>query len=132
MVWTDEKVAELARLWEEGKSTGEIGKALGVSKNSVVGKAHRLSLSARPSPIKRVARPVVEKVRVKKPAPASDAPKTSVGDLSGASCRWPFGDPREKDFHFCGKRAMAGKPYCDDHAALAYVSSRRDTSENVA
>ena len=53
MTWTDERVAELIRLWETGKSASEIGKILGVSKNSVVGKAHRLKLKSRPSPIRR-------------------------------------------------------------------------------
>ena len=53
MGWTDEQVEELKRLWGEGLTTGEIGKALGVSKNAVVGKAHRLALTGRPSPIRR-------------------------------------------------------------------------------
>ena len=53
MGWTDEQVEELKRLWEKGLTTGEIGKALGVSKNAVVGKAHRLGLNGRPSPIRR-------------------------------------------------------------------------------
>ena len=53
MSWTDEMVAELTKLWEEGLTTGEIGKRLGISKNAVVGKAHRLNLQSRPSPIKQ-------------------------------------------------------------------------------
>ncbi|HIP80004.1 MAG TPA: GcrA cell cycle regulator, partial [Kiloniellaceae bacterium] len=53
MTWTEERVAELMRLWEAGRSASEIGRLLGVSKNSVVGKAHRMKLAARPSPIKR-------------------------------------------------------------------------------
>ena len=39
MGWTDEQVEELKHLWDKGLTTGEIGKALGVSKNAVVGKA---------------------------------------------------------------------------------------------
>lgn len=53
MSWTPERIDELKRLWDSGHSASEIGKKLGVSKNAVVGKAHRLQLSARPSPIKR-------------------------------------------------------------------------------
>jgi GcrA cell cycle regulator len=53
MSWTPERIDELKRLWDAGHSASEIGKKLGVSKNAVVGKAHRLKLSARPSPIKR-------------------------------------------------------------------------------
>ena len=53
MAWTDEMVEELKKLWAEGVTTGEIGKRLNISKNSIVGKVHRLGLSGRPSPIKR-------------------------------------------------------------------------------
>ena len=41
-------------------------------------------------------------------------------DHRGAKCFWPFGDPREPEFHFCGAVAIEGKPYCADHCALAY------------
>ncbi|MBT7292761.1 MAG: GcrA cell cycle regulator, partial [Rhodospirillaceae bacterium] len=51
--WTPERIAEITRLWGEGLTTAEIGKVVGVSKNAVVGKAHRLGLPARPSPIRR-------------------------------------------------------------------------------
>jgi GcrA cell cycle regulator len=53
MEWTEETVAKLRALWDEGLSTAEIGRRLGVSKNAVVGKAHRLDLPPRPSPIRR-------------------------------------------------------------------------------
>lgn len=53
MAWTDEMVEQLRAMWKEGLTTGEIGKRLGVSKNSIVGKVHRLGLSGRPSPIKK-------------------------------------------------------------------------------
>lgn len=112
-VWTDERVEELKRLWGEGLTTGEIGKALGVSKNAVVGKAHRLGLKGRPSPIKRV----------KQAKPKAEPKIRSVIDLSAHTCRWPIGDPREPGFHFCGKPAIPGKPYCHEHAAIAYVNS---------
>ncbi|WP_282609969.1 GcrA family cell cycle regulator [Pelagibius sp. Alg239-R121] len=53
MSWTPERIDELTKLWETGHSASAIGKILGVSKNAVVGKAHRMKLQARPSPIKR-------------------------------------------------------------------------------
>jgi GcrA cell cycle regulator len=53
MEWADETIVRLRALWDEGLSTAEIGRRLGVSKNAVVGKAHRLDLPARPSPIRR-------------------------------------------------------------------------------
>ena len=53
MEWAEETIVRLRSLWDEGLSTAEIGRRLGVSKNAVVGKAHRLDLPARPSPIRR-------------------------------------------------------------------------------
>lgn len=129
MGWTDEQVEELKRLWNEGLTTGDIGKALGVSKNAVVGKAHRLGLNSRPSPIRRdddeTAAPElplkpVKTEKVKKPAEKL----FTVNDLTHSSCRWPVGDPKDADFHFCGKEALPDKPYCAEHAAIAYVSAK--------
>jgi GcrA cell cycle regulator len=57
MDWNDETITRLRALWAEGHSTAEIGRRLGVSKNAVVGKAHRLNLPPRPSPIRRDATP---------------------------------------------------------------------------
>src|SRR5476651_2118752 len=53
MEWNDEVIGHLRALWAEGHSTAEIGRRLGVTKNAIVGKAHRLDLPARPSPIRR-------------------------------------------------------------------------------
>lgn len=145
MVWTDEQVEELKRLWDDGLSTGEIGKILGMSKNAVVGKAHRLGLVSRPSPIRRgegekpepevktkpaekkKAPPAAEKkkpAKAAKPAAKKDAHLLTVNDLTHDSCRWPIGDPKDADFHFCGKKAVADRPYCAEHCELAYVSTK--------
>ncbi len=51
MAWTDEQVEQLRTLWAEGHSTAEIGRRMGLEKNAVVGKAHRLGLASRASPI---------------------------------------------------------------------------------
>ena len=72
MTWTAEKIKQLKKLWLKGKSTIEIGKELGISKNAVVGKVHRLELAARPSPIKRT-----EKAK----SPNSAAKKTVKKEL---------------------------------------------------
>ena len=53
MAWTEKMVEDLKIMWKQGLTTGEIGKRLGVSNNSIVGKVHRLQLDARPSPIKK-------------------------------------------------------------------------------
>ena len=53
MAWTEEMINDLKQMWKDGLTTNEIAKRLGVSKNSIVGKVHRLNLKARPSPIKK-------------------------------------------------------------------------------
>lgn len=142
MDWTPEQIADLMRLWNDGLSTSEIGKRLGITKNAVVGKAHRLHLSARPSPIKRVAmrlplvkpalpRPVVTVAPVAAPTPVAQpatAPKRAV-EMTPHSCRWPVGHPGDAGFHFCGDSALPGKPYCATHAAAAYVKVKPKTGE---
>ncbi|MCK8783218.1 GcrA cell cycle regulator [Roseomonas sp. NAR14] len=78
MDWTAEAIERLRALWAEGHSTAEIGRRMGVSKNAVVGKAHRLNLPPRPSPIHREgsAEPGVEGVPARRlPAPRSTAPR---------------------------------------------------------
>ncbi len=126
MAWTTEKIKQLKKLWNKGKSTVEIGKELGISKNAVVGKVHRLELEARPSPIKKP----VKTTRPKKTEPES---KTHIGllDLKMNSCRWPIGDPKDADFHFCGATTSTGKPYCPEHCKIAYTSLKELTLQNA-
>lgn len=153
MAWTEQMVEELRKMWKEGLTTGEIGKRLNVSKNSIVGKVHRLGLSGRPSPIKKKdetevkaaapakpAKPAAEPAPVpakKKPDPelktvSTPAPKTgsfaksgscnvSLTELDNHTCRWPVGDPKDDNFHFCGKKVRIGQTYCEEHSAQAYV-----------
>ena len=64
MAWTPELIKELKRLWNKGLTTVEIGNRIGVSKNAVVGKAHRLGLEGRPSPIKREKKKITENIKV--------------------------------------------------------------------
>ena len=71
MEWTDEAIAKLRALWAEGLSTAEIGRRLNISKNAVVGKAHRLNLPPRPSPIRRT--------EGEAPSPRQPAPKRAQG-----------------------------------------------------
>ncbi|RYG94794.1 MAG: GcrA cell cycle regulator, partial [Alphaproteobacteria bacterium] len=53
MSWTDERIATLSKMWEGGQTASQIAEALGgVSRNAVIGKAHRLGLQSRPSPVK--------------------------------------------------------------------------------
>ncbi len=116
--WTDERIEELKQLWGEGLSAQDIGKKLGVTKNAVIGKAHRLGLPPRPSPIRR-ARPATATKARRKTSP------TSVGlRATGHTCVWPIGDPAEDDFRFCDAPSMPHKPYCQKHYDLAYIQPR--------
>ncbi len=130
MAWTAEKIKQLKKLWLKGKSTVEIGKELGISKNAVVGKVHRLELAARPSPIKReTKKSTTPKQRIIK----KDLKPQNITlmDLKLNSCRWPIGDPKDDDFHFCGADSVTGKPYCAEHCKLAYTSLKELTLQNA-
>jgi len=70
MSWTDERIATLQKLWEGGATASQIAEELGgVSRNAVIGKAHRLGLKARPSPVKSADKK--KKAPAKKAAPAA-------------------------------------------------------------
>lgn len=71
MSWTDERIDTLKRMWNSGLTATQIAEELGgVSRNAVIGKAHRLGLPARPSPVK----PNEPKEATPRPAPAAAAP----------------------------------------------------------
>jgi len=102
LTWTPERIERLTALWEEGVTTAEIGRRIGVTKNAVIGKVHRIGLVP----------------RVVKETPP---PRRNVFDFAGPVCMWPVGHPTDDDFHFCGGAPLAGKPYCAHHAAVAYI-----------
>ena len=141
MGWTDESVNKLRELWAQGLTANEIAKKLGVTKNAIVGKVHRLCLTARPSPIKPKESAVqtapklplsasevdvVESADEKsKTADKNENSNIKLVDLDSHTCRWPLGDPRDDDFSFCGKKVRSGQTYCDEHAMMAYVKATR-------
>lgn len=143
MSWTDDRVDLLKKLWGEGKTAAEIAKQLGgVTRNAVIGKAHRLKLSNRVSPIQQNRKPKVQVPRkvakasndsgvIKKaPTPVkSSLPEVKGGksllDLKAGECRWPQGDPQEKEFGFCADNCVPGLPYCATHAKAAYQAARK-------
>jgi GcrA cell cycle regulator len=70
MSWTDQRIDQLKALWEKGLTASQIAEELGgVSRNAVIGKAHRLGLKSRPSPVK--ANDTDKKATLKKPAAAA-------------------------------------------------------------
>ena len=120
-VWNEQRLESLKRLWAEGLSITRIGLEIGVSRNAVVGKAHRMGLPRRQSPIARSDRPApAPKRRTLSPLAAQD--------WSRDKCRWPIGDPRAHDFHFCGDPIEPGRPYCSAHCAMAYTTARTGTT----
>ena len=126
-VWTDERLDELKKLWAEGLSISQIGEALGVSRNAIAGKAHRMGLPKRPSPI--------SKSKTEKPASVIVEDEQILPlrlelrqlEWSRSKCCWPTGDPKKNGFVFCGDAVVPGKPYCLSHCQEAYTTSR-DTS----
>ncbi|MBO7350671.1 MAG: hypothetical protein J6U18_03675 [Acetobacter sp.] len=76
MKWTEKVVEQLKQLWVDDLSTAEIGRRLNMTKNAVVGKAHRLGLSSRPSPI--------QKTTEAKPLTPTTPQKTTISEKTQA------------------------------------------------
>ena len=132
MSWTDERVDLLKKLWGEGRTAAEIASELGgITRNAVIGKAHRLKLSNRVSPIqqdnKKITlpmpanrdKPVVVSVPRTAAAPVSQIKIRNEGvkmsELRDRMCRWPFGDPKNVRFpflrlHFGARPALLPRP----------------------
>ena len=91
MAWTEQMVEDLKKMWHEGLTTGEIGKRLGVSKNSIVGKVHRLQLSGRPSPIKKK-----DEISEEKAAPAKPAKEEKAAPVKAKEEKRPEPAKEEK------------------------------------
>ena len=128
MPWNDANVSRLRELWDQGLPTAQIGKLIGFTKNAVVGKAHRIGLERRPSPIRRTAiKPDRKKARspvmpilnfesnniVKQKEDTSNTRvfqpmvKNPFTNSLKRGCEWPEGHPDEQEFHFCEKAAAA-------------------------
>lgn len=95
MSWTDDRIGVLKRMWKEGKSAAEIAKALGkgVTRNAVIGKAHRMGLSGRPSPIKKDTAPkkkAAESAPARKKATSTATPQKTPR----ASARKPVAETK--------------------------------------
>ena len=152
MSWNDDNVSRLKELWDQGLPTAQIGKLLGFTKNAVVGKAHRIGLERRPSPIRRTAvkpdrkkarSPVMpklafetssieEKIYTPKIATFTPNVKNIFTTNAKRGCEWPKGHPDEPEFHFCNKERFEDKPYCLNHCVVAYVIPEKDDIKPMA
>ena len=127
--WSDERVEELKTLWGAGKTAAQIATDLGdgLTRNAVIGKAHRLGLSGRIAPVAK---------KIDKPLPPESTEVLaknggiSLLELTEKTCRYPYGDPKKPNFHFCGGSSLPGLPYCGEHAAMAYQTNSRKFTIN--
>ena len=138
MSWTDEKVAKLKELWGKGNTASQIAEIIGgISRNAVIGKAHRLNLSAKIKTrsatsnenyensidnknikSKRSRRSRFKSLIIEKDFEPEN-PKT-LEELDENSCKWPIGHPDEKNFYFCGRTSLKDFSYCRLHLLYAY------------
>ena len=148
MSWTDEKVAKLKELWGKGNTASQIAEIIGgISRNAVIGKAHRLNLSAkiktRSSPAnqknfkldnqenklqKRSRRNKFKSLIIEKDFEPEN-PK-QLEELDESVCKWPIGHPNESSFYFCGRKSLKDFSYCKLH--LLYAFQPKGKKEDAA
>ena len=148
MSWTEEKVAKLKELWGKGSTASQIAEIIGgISRNAVIGKAHRLNLSSKIKTRtatsnqsfensleekniknKRVRRSKFKSLIIEKDFEPEN-PK-QLEELDENSCKWPIGHPDEKSFYFCGRSSLKDFSYCKLH--LLYAYQPKGKKEDVA
>ena len=138
MSWNEEKVSKLKELWGKGNTASQIAEIIGgISRNAVIGKAHRLNLSSK---IKtRIASSSLSYSNNSKEDDSKQSPgkksrfkslliekdfepenPKNLEELDEDSCKWPIGHPEEKSFYFCGRSSLKDFSYCKLHLLYAY------------
>ena len=149
MSWNDEKVAKLKELWGKGNTASQIAEIIGgISRNAVIGKAHRLNLSAKiktraasntNNNIKSNNQSNIDKLRRGRKSRFKsliiekdfepENPK-QLEELNENSCKWPIGHPNEKSFYFCGRTSLKDFSYCRLHLLYAYQPKGKKEESN--
>ena len=158
MSWTEEKVAKLKELWGKGNTASQIAEIIGgISRNAVIGKAHRLNLSAKIKTRAATSSQNFDNSSTEKNIRSTrrgrknkfksliiekdfepENPK-QLEELDENSCKWPIGHPDEKSFYFCGRSSLKDFSYCKLHLLYAYqpkgikedVADKEDDSEFI-
>ena len=138
MSWTDEKVAKLKELWGKGNTASQIAEIIGgISRNAVIGKAHRLNLSAkiktRTATTSKNFDNSLDQQNIKQKKLRGSRFKSLIiekdfepeqpkqlEELDDNSCKWPIGHPDEDNFYFCGRSSLKDFSYCKLHLLYAY------------
>ena len=143
MSWNNEKVAKLKELWGKGSTASQIAEMIGgLSRNAVIGKAHRLNLSSKlksrttsssqnfqnnaeenNSKQKRGRKSKFQSLIIEKDFEPENPKK--LEELDENSCKWPTGHPEEKSFYFCGRNSLKDFSYCKLHLLYAYQPKGR-------
>ena len=142
MGWNEEKVAKLKELWGKGNTANEIAVIIGgVSRNAVIGKAHRLNLSYKiktrsssssnknvnkteNNPKEKLSRKSRFQSLIIEKDFEPENPK-KLEELDDNSCKWPIGHPEEKSFYFCGRSSLKEFSYCKLHLLDCFVQKNR-------
>tara|TARA_Y100000816_G_C25652749_1_gene346934 strand:+ start:13 stop:507 length:495 start_codon:yes stop_codon:yes gene_type:complete len=138
MSWNEEKVAKLKELWGKGNTASQIAEIIGgLSRNAVIGKAHRLNLSAKIKTRTATSNKNFDNNIEANKNKSSKGRKSKfksliiekdfepenpkqLEELDEKSCKWPIGHPDEKGFYFCGRSSLKDFSYCKLHLLYAY------------